>query len=70
MTKPPTSLLYQDPEPLPTLPDTATVDDYRSYIDTLAARYGNSLITHRGLTEYVQQEYTLNQHFHSQVDRE
>lgn len=67
MTQPPTSLLYRDPEPLPVLPATATVEDYRTAIDTIAVRYGNCTITHRGLTEYVQQEYTLNQQFHSQV---
>lgn len=69
--EPPASLLDHAEEPLPALPEGATEVDLVRRIHELTARLANRIIEHRGLSEFVVDEYRrYKQLYDNQADPE
>lgn len=62
--EPPVSLLDHEEAPLPNLPEGATEVDLVKRIHELTARLANRIIEHRGLSQFVLDEYRRYQYFY------
>lgn len=57
-------LLYQEPDPLPALPEPATPNDLAARIYELTGRYGSCLVDHRELSRWALTEYQRYKRFY------
>lgn len=68
--EPPESLLDHAEEPLPALTEQATEVDLVKRIHELTARLSNRIIEHRGLSEFVVDEYQRYKKLYDNHDKE
>jgi hypothetical protein len=68
--EPPASLLDHQEDPLPDLPEQATEVDLVKRIHELTARLTNRIIEHRGLSQFVVEEYRRYRAFYDDQARE
>jgi hypothetical protein len=68
--EPPASLLDHQEDPLPELTEQATEVDLVKRIHELTARLTNRIIEHRGLSQFVVEEYRRYQEFYKDQAKE
>lgn len=68
--EPPASLLDHQEDPLPELTEQATEVDLVKRIHELTARLTNRIIEHRGLSQFVVEEYRRYQEFYKDQEKE